>query len=87
MQSYICPLCNGWEQNSNPCPKCGETLLDYGPVSYLYYDYSPYLPLEDMKRDNGLLDHANHQCPHQFYCTQCNYMGTYLVQEKSSSTL
>lgn len=79
----ICPLCNGLESITMTCPQCGNMLEDYGPVSYLVYSYSPYyLSLEEMKRDDGWIDQITDQCPHQFFCPNCNYMDIILMQEK-----
>lgn len=82
-EQYVCPLCNGLETLSHSCPQCGVILEDYGPVFFLFHDYSPYQPIESYKRDDGWDDLHSHRCPHQFFCPDCGFTDLYMIQEKS----
>jgi hypothetical protein len=67
----ICPLCNGFYEIHPPC-QCGGEMRDSGKEMDYYDDYSAYMEIDDLKLENGYpVDHANHQCPHLFTCSQC----------------
>lgn len=40
-KNLICPLCNGLEASSLPCPKCGGSMDDQGNIENYYGPYSP----------------------------------------------
>jgi hypothetical protein len=77
-----CPVCNGLESLTVPCPHCGEWMEDWGRWLDLLADYSPYRPIDDLKMSDGLLDGNTHQCPHSLYCRHCGYEETRMVMEQ-----
>ncbi|WP_072333429.1 hypothetical protein [Thermoactinomyces sp. DSM 45891] len=78
----MCPLCNGFtNQISETCPLCTTLLVDYGPISFLMGNYSPYEEIDQLKTTNGYSDLENHQCPHQLYCPTCGYTMIDIVLE------
>jgi hypothetical protein len=80
-KNYVCPVCNGFEIINQPCPACNTSLADYGPISYLYANYSPYRPIDDLKKTDGFFDVSTHQCPHLLFCETCTYQVIWMVQE------
>lgn len=81
-ETYHCPLCNGYTAYSASCPQCDSILIDYGPISYLLEKYSPYRPIDQMKLNDGLIDLASHQCPHEVYCPNCGFEKTVMISEQ-----
>lgn len=81
MSTYECPLCNGYSTFADKCPQCYGNLVDYGPVSYLLASYSPYRPIEEMKRSDGLIDATSHLCPHTVFCPHCGYNRIVMITE------
>lgn len=77
-----CPVCNGFDSLDIPCPECGDWMEDRGRFFDLLADYSPYRPIDDMKKSDGLEDLQTHQCPHQLYCHHCGFHEVNLVAEK-----
>jgi len=79
--SFACPVCNGFQTFSSLCPNCGQPLDDQGRLSDFFSDYSPYRPIDDLKKTDNLLDLVNHLCPHQVVCPSCHYSDIAMVQE------
>ncbi|WP_071396049.1 hypothetical protein [Bacillus tuaregi] len=77
----ICPVCNGFLELKLECPSCGAAATDRGRIMDFYDDYSAYMPIDQMKLENGYLDFANKQCPHFVKCDQCGYETAYFIQE------
>lgn len=78
----ICPLCNGFDTIESSCPICGNDLEDSGKVMDYYDDYSPYMPIDQMKLENGYpSDYKNEQCSHLFKCPKCTYDEIRMIQE------
>lgn len=86
VKQYQCPLCNGFHSYTKRCPHCRQTMIDYGPVSYLFSDYSPYRPIEDSKLTDGWSDIEEHLCPHKVYCSACGYEQVEFIQEMNNET-
>jgi hypothetical protein len=81
--SYACPVCNGFISFPFRCPGCGVPLTDGGRFQDLLAAYSPYRPIEEMKRTDGWIDQSTHHCPHQATCSQCGYEGVMFVKERN----
>lgn len=79
--SSICPVCNGFTELIEICPHCGEPLNDQGRLFDFYSDYSPYRPIDDLKKTDHLLDLSTHLCPHQMFCPSCHYTDIKMIQE------
>lgn len=78
----MCPLCNGFSQLHATCQNCGSRLVNQGREAEYYDDYSPYMPIDEMKLVDGyLLDAQNHECPHLFKCQSCGTETTIMIQE------
>ncbi|OYD07190.1 hypothetical protein [Paludifilum halophilum] len=76
-----CPVCNGFEGLNMLCPQCGEMMEDRGRFLDLLADYSPYRPIDDLKRTDGYPDLDTHQCPHTLYCRNCGHDQLMMVAE------
>ncbi|MDR6226313.1 hypothetical protein [Desmospora profundinema] len=76
-----CPVCNGFDLLEVTCPHCGEMLEDRGRFFDLLADYSPYRPIDDLKKSDGLVDWVTNQCPHYLYCRHCGHDEHRMVQE------
>lgn len=81
VSSFVCPVCNGFKTLISLCPNCGQSLDDQGRLFDFFSDYSPYRPIDDLKKTDHLPDLANHLCPHQVICSSCNYTDIQLIQE------
>ena len=47
-----------------------------------YDDYSAYMPIDQMKLEDGYKsDLSEERCPHFFRCDHCGCEVTYLIQE------
>ncbi|MGP7818973.1 hypothetical protein [Niallia sp. 01092] len=77
----ICPVCNGWKQLVQSCPNCHQTVEDKGRIMDYYDDYSAYMPIDQMKLEDGFSDLAEHLCPHLVFCKECGYEGIEFVRE------
>ncbi|WP_449620485.1 hypothetical protein [Robertmurraya sp. Marseille-Q9965] len=78
----ICPICNGFKELHKECQTCGTSLEDSGRVMDYYDDYSPYMPIDLMKLEDGYPnDYENHQCPHLLKCPQCGYDEIVFINE------
>ncbi|MEW9033545.1 MAG: hypothetical protein AB2404_12615 [Planifilum fimeticola] len=83
---WNCPVCNGLTSLDRRCPRCGNAMEDRGRFSDLLADYSPYRPIDDMKRTDGLNDLHSHQCPHNLWCPHCGWSELHMVAEIPSGT-
>ncbi|MBO8163397.1 MAG: hypothetical protein H0Z34_06710 [Brevibacillus sp.] len=70
--NLICPVCNGLLTMRATCRRCSGALHDMGRLSDYYGDYSPYRPIDDGKRTNGMPDLAQHVCVHLGWCPACH---------------
>ena len=52
----ICPLCNGLTELSLVCPNCSHFMQDQGRLADFFDDYSPYMPIDLMKLEDGFPD-------------------------------
>jgi len=77
----ICPICNGLVELRSTCKECGKQVEDKGRIMDYYDDYSAYMPIDQMKLENGYQDYSNHLCPHLVYCTSCNKEEVLFIQE------
>jgi hypothetical protein len=79
----ICPVCNGFQTLELPCPGCGSAIMtDRGREMDYYDDYSAYMPIDQMKLEDGYKnDLSAEQCPHFVKCGHCGFEATYLIQE------
>lgn len=78
----ICPICNGLQEVQKYCSTCGTTLEDSGRVMDFYDDYSPYMPIDQMKLENGYPnDYETEQCAHLFKCPYCGHDEIVFIQE------
>ncbi|MDZ5470172.1 hypothetical protein SM124_00285 [Bacillus sp. 31A1R] len=78
----MCPLCNGFYEMQESCPSCGNQLEESGRLMDFFDDYSPYMPIDLMKLEDGYsLDFQEEQCPHVFKCPNCGYDEVKFIQE------
>ncbi|MCE4051088.1 MULTISPECIES: hypothetical protein [Bacillaceae] len=77
----ICPLCNGFEQLNKVCADCGQQVEDKGRIMDYYDDYSAYMPIDQMKLENGYPDLEQHLCPHLVLCPSCEREDLVFIQE------
>ncbi|MCQ6273381.1 hypothetical protein JMM81_00135 [Bacillus sp. V3B] len=78
----ICSVCNGFKELKAQCPTCGGEMLDKGRVMDYYDDYSAYMPIDQMKLEDGQYDDfKTRKCPHLVSCLQCGYEAAYLIKE------
>jgi len=81
-EPYMCPVCNGWSVLAAACPDCGGEASDEGREGDLYGPYSPYRPIDDIRKTNGLPDLREHRCPHAARCRRCGRRFTAFVAER-----
>jgi primosomal protein N' len=67
-----CAVCNGTEQSTAECPRCGSRLEDHGRFNDFLGPYSPYRPIDDISMTNGFLDIVRHECIHVMSCPACS---------------
>lgn len=78
----ICPLCNGFKDMRLFCPKCQRLLEDKGRLMDFFDDYSPYMPIDQMKLEDGFPeDLKNGECPHFFTCPNCEHKEIKMIKE------
>jgi len=77
----ICPVCNGWQELASVCSHCQKTVEDKGRIMDYYDDYSAYMPIDQMKMEDGYQDLQEHLCPHLVICEHCGSEEIVFVQE------
>ncbi|WP_438434175.1 hypothetical protein [Gorillibacterium sp. sgz500922] len=78
----VCPVCNGLRTLSARCPICGQAAEDQGRYNDLFGPYSPYRPIEDVSRTNGLPDLTLGACAHVAVCRNCAHaFPVYIAEE------
>lgn len=77
--SYVCPICNGFENLNERCSICGQFMEDQGRPTDWFGPYSPYTPLDDLHHKTTMVDAKNHSCVHFAYCKHCEHTHTVLV--------
>lgn len=78
----ICPVCNGFEKLIITCPNCGQTMEDSGRIMDFYDDYSPYMPIDQMKLEDGYpKDDEQKECPHFLTCANCGNDLVKMIKE------
>ena len=78
----ICPICNGFEKLKEKCSSCGKMVEDMGRQMDFYDNYSAYMPIDQMKKEDGFeMDYAKQQCPHVIKCSACGHMEVKLINE------
>jgi len=79
----VCPVCNGLRRLSARCPICGQAAEDQGRYNDLFGPYSPYRPIEELSRFNGLPDLALHACAHIAFCRNCAHTFPVYIEEEA----
>ncbi|MCM3706310.1 MULTISPECIES: hypothetical protein [Cytobacillus] len=78
----ICPVCNGFEKIAAACSSCGSRMEDSGRVMDFYDDYSAYMPIDQMKMEDGYpLDYKEEECPHLLKCPSCGSDSVKFIKE------
>lgn len=78
----ICPICNGFEEIKEKCNSCGTDLNDTGRLMDYYDDYSAYMPIDQMKMEDGYPnDFVNKECPHLLKCPVCGQDEVKFIKE------
>ncbi|MDF2039125.1 hypothetical protein LIT38_06620 [Bacillus sp. CMF12] len=78
----ICPVCNGFEKLEATCSSCGSSMEDSGRVMDFYDDYSAYMPIDQMKMEDGYpQDYQREECPHLLKCPSCGQDSVKLIKE------
>ncbi|WP_033829597.1 hypothetical protein [Bacillus andreraoultii] len=78
----ICPVCNAFETINNQCSNCDEFMVDEGKLSDFFDDYSPYMEIEIMRREDGFPNNFKEaQCVHLLQCPKCGRQETVMIQE------
>ncbi|WP_308314896.1 hypothetical protein [Bacillus sp. T33-2] len=56
---------------------------DQGREAEYYDDYSPYMPIDLMKLEDGYpADYKNEECPHLYRCTNCGKDNIFMIKEQ-----
>lgn len=78
----MCPVCNGFENINALCPSCGSKMVNEGREAEYYDDYSPYMPIDMMKLEDGYPNnYQNGECPHLFACPNCGTDQVIMIKE------
>ncbi|WP_082347319.1 hypothetical protein [Bacillus sp. FJAT-18017] len=78
----VCPVCNGLKQLDVHCSECSSQMEEKGRYMDYFDDYSPYMPIDQMKLEDGIPnDYKNHQCPHLYRCPSCGNDQIVLIKE------
>ncbi|MBP2241046.1 hypothetical protein J2Z40_001608 [Cytobacillus eiseniae] len=78
----ICPICNGFQEIHARCASCSGDLIDQGRIMDYYDDYSAYMPIDQMKLEDGYAsDFSNEECPHLLKCNYCNSDRIVFIKE------
>lgn len=79
---YVCPICNGLENDKKICGTCHGQMADNGRLIEQLGDYAPYLDDEGMKLfDGDKQSKTDHTCVHVYVCKNCGQVGHVSVQE------
>ncbi|UFJ39660.1 hypothetical protein LOK74_16580 [Brevibacillus humidisoli] len=85
--NLMCPVCNSFMPLYAGCPRCSQPMQDAGRLADYFGDYSPYRPIDDSKRTNGLPDLAHHVCVHIAWCPNCREEQRIAVKEVTDEQL
>ncbi|MBU8880042.1 hypothetical protein BGM26_13755 [Bacillus sp. FJAT-29790] len=78
----ICPICNGFEKINAKCSVCGKALSDNGRIMDYYGNYSPYMPIDQLKLADGYpTDYTKKECPHLLKCVACGHDEVKFIKE------
>jgi hypothetical protein len=78
----VCPVCNGLKKVEVECEACSSPMEEKGRYHDFFDDYSPYMPIDLMKLEDGIPgDYKNHQCPHLYKCPSCGKDKVILIAE------
>ncbi len=78
----MCPVCNGFEDVQAMCRDCGSKMEHEGREAEYYDDYSPYMPIDMMKLEDGYpADFKDGECPHLFACRNCGSDKVVMIKE------
>ncbi|RHW43105.1 hypothetical protein D1B31_00030 [Neobacillus notoginsengisoli] len=78
----VCSVCNGLRKFEINCDNCNELLEEKGRYMDYFDDYSPYMPIDQMKLEDGIPDdYKNRQCPHLYRCSSCGTDRVILISE------
>ncbi|WML49674.1 hypothetical protein RCG23_06890 [Neobacillus sp. PS3-34] len=78
----VCPVCNGLKEIQVSCGGCGNNMKDYGRVMDFYDNYSAYMPIDQMKLEDGYPDtYSDHKCPHFYQCPTCQKDEVIFIKE------
>lgn len=57
-------------------------MSDSGRIMDFYDDYSPYMPIDQMKLEDGFPEsYSNEECRHLFTCESCGYDAVMVIKE------
>jgi hypothetical protein len=78
----MCPLCNGFSEQTIQCTQCSATMVDAGRTTDYLDEYSAYEDIEVSKLVDGMaFSLASGICIHLFTCEECGTMQTIEVKE------
>lgn len=78
----MCPICNGFRQLETNCQQCGTNMVNEGREAEYYDDYSPYMPIDEMKLEDGYPQNLkNEECPHLYVCPKCGADQIIMIKE------
>lgn len=78
----LCPLCNGLRAIHIPCADCGTEMKDKGKTMDYEDDYSAYMDIDILKKNDGVKDSLQKGiCPHLLFCPSCGHDETVLIKE------
>ncbi|WP_409274223.1 hypothetical protein V1499_04785 [Neobacillus sp. SCS-31] len=78
----VCPVCNGLKKVDVNCENCSNLMEEKGRYMDYFDDYSPYMPIDQMKLEDGIPDDLkNRQCPHLYRCPACGTDSIILIGE------
>jgi hypothetical protein len=72
----VCPLCNGLQDVSVQCTKCGTTMVDDGMQSDYVGPYAPYELTAHVRQVN------NGVCTHLIHCPSCGNQSYAIIQSE-----
>lgn len=81
MEMGMCPVCNGLMIMAPLCPDCSGKMEDQGREAEFYDEYSPYMPIDQMKLEDGYPDdYVKEKCPHLYKCNDCGANKVFLIK-------